>query len=202
MDNKEYFPAKFWPKSGTPSQNGLSFCYRQDRLDLINIFIDPYLGDQNAAFCPGDRDETTTRPLGDQIEEYGWAKIAYCIYPGYLVDPAGYEWGDSTRRGQLMPLKITKVPGLTPTVGCELRDWENFPGEYWGLKHPYNKYNVPNDKMPKGQPNAFADGSASFVRFEDPDSIHYKSENLLPFATDKSYGYRFWWPGYTGWLEK
>jgi len=88
-----------------------------------------------------------------------------------------------------------------PTVGCEVRDWEERPGEYWGLKHPYNKYDSLNDDLPRGQPNAFADGSASFVKFTNPDADYYQADNLLPYMTATTgHRYRFWWPGYGGWI--
>lgn len=213
MDNSNYFPAKFggidpFTRKLHKNSNGLAFCYMQEsasnkfvRLNLIDIFIKPYVGEEKYTRCPGNRSSAT---WASQLKSKSPPSIelSYGVYVGYLpgafVEDAskeGYVWGfDRNNMGHELPLKITEAYGGMATVGCIVRN-EGDKNTSWAYNHPYHAFNskttYTKEKL-RGQPNVFVDGSAASVSPAD----------MTGFSYSTSQGYRFWWPNYSGFIIK
>ncbi len=194
MDNNDEFPAKYAVNAFTgnivPCENGLSFVYNRYRLNLLDIFIKPYIGEEKYTHCPGSKNPETELSWQEQIEETSWVKLDYCFYVGYLKTPGGYEWGTEEQPGSLLPLKTRHAHSSMAVAGCLVRNSDmNTSG--FGYNHPYQYWRTFDMEPPAGQPNAFVDGSASFTPFKE----------LTVLMRAVNTGYQFWWPDYPGFHE-
>jgi prepilin-type N-terminal cleavage/methylation domain-containing protein len=203
MDNSNHFPAKFGIDSFShkvvKNANALPFCYFQDgRLNLRDIFIKPYIGEEKYTRCPGDRSSET---WASQLKKNKSIALSYGVYVGYLPGAftedksEGYVWGfDRDNAGHELPLKLIEAYGRMAVVGCIVRNRANDRNS-WAYSHPYHAFNstatYTKEKF-KGQPNGFVDGSAASVAPAD----------MTGFTLSTTQQYRFWWPNYPGFIIK
>lgn len=202
MNNRDEFPARFTP-NGTRRHNGLAYYYvnetpgfvsaLQPRINLLETFVAPFIGDCRNADCPGnpkkvepwDIQKINTRSSGIELVsgEYGLfvgydknlGYIAWGPGPDYNVDP------DLSQNAFVPPFRSARAPSRMAVAGCFVMNYFHNNSQ-WQYYHHFTQ----DDIAPKGAPAAFNDGSAGFTRFEDMAVYQRYVNHPLPI--------QFWWP--------
>ncbi len=204
-DNKDNFPARF-NASGERTHNGLLYYYvnesptanndpKQPRMNLLDIFVEPYLVDYKVTFCPAN---TTAPQTWDEQKEYWLSQNNreyvlgdYGLFVGYDVVLDYVAWGPGpdftpnpadSKRAFVPPFKSSTAPTRMAVAGCYVKnDWGTGDGWYY-----YHKYNKTGTIEPEGAPAARNDGSASFTALDDMAIYQRYISHPLKI--------QFWWP--------
>lgn len=207
VDNNDEFPLRFSP-DGQRNHNGLMFYYvnytpglksaTQPRIDLLSIFVEPYLGESNVADCPGrpnkvddwEKQKRDTASTGHEL-----VSGDYGLYVGYDINLSGIYWGPGPNfnfdpmavDAFVPPIKSSKAPPGMPVAGCLVynyyTDYGSRPAGTWYYYH-YNSDDGASE--PKGAPTAFNDGSAEFVKYDNM-VIYQKYSSGIGVPLE------FWW---------
>ena len=206
IDHDDEFPARF-SADGTRKHNGLVYYYVnespgmtspfQPRINLLDIFVDPYIGDNRIADCPGKKGKVESWQVQKQKSrtEFGQELVSgdYGLYVGYDIQLNYIYWGpgpdfnlDPTKSADAFapPLKSSKAPSQMPITGCIVMD--NYAkDEGTPEKWTYHHYYSDGASEPKGTPTAFNDGSSEFVRYENLVIYQKYPTSIIPI--------NFWW---------
>ncbi len=192
MDNRDFFPSRFWRYDNggvDENHNGLVYYYVENRINLLDIFLRPYIQDVAITRCPGNPSEIKDWDV--QLEECVQQGINpnvkgnYGLYVGYPEDisPTGISWGPvplNSTKWFIPPKKISEArPGLAVT-GCVVQ-YDDI--NQWVYYHP--KFTKNSIDKPENVPTAFADGHA--VSVSDEDLVIFQA------YTSHSWGGSYWW---------
>jgi prepilin-type N-terminal cleavage/methylation domain-containing protein len=196
-DNKDKFPARF-AKNGTPTYNGMDWLYTYDsatggpQIDLLGIFVEPYIGEAKYADCPGSPARVVDWDIQKGSDGKGKVRGDYGLYVGYVRNNGSLiAWGPGpdfvpsyreSSKAFVPPLRASQASSSMAIAGCYVQNWWN-TGKDWTCNHPYK--GVYADEEPDIIPAAFVDGSASAVKFED--AVIFVKYLGSPTV-------QFWWP--------
>lgn len=195
MDNKGYFPARFWRfEDGriTRQHNAPYYYYSYQRFDLLSTFVEPYVGDNKNADCPGNPNAVLSWKEQKEPTGINYVSGDYVIYVGYPDNlGAAVAWGPGpafpvnvtpTRsQAYVPPEKSVNADSRMAVAGCP--SINRFSDDMWTYYHPY-RYWVSQE--PQTVNSAFADGSASAVQ----------AEGLVPYQryVNHSLAIQYMWP--------
>ena len=207
-DNDDNYPARF-NALGERRHNGLLYYYvnespgsnlsDQPRINLLEIFIEPYLGDCRVAFCPSSHNEPISwdQQREESLSQYGNEYVTgnYGLFVGYDRNLSYIGWGPGpvftgdpqySEDAFVPPFKCSQASSRMAVSGCYVQNnWST--EEDWFYYHKYDKTGV---TAPEGAPAARTDGSAEYVRTED--MVIFQRYISHPLTI------QFWWPD---WLK-
>ena len=177
VENDDYFPQRFWRWDDgtlTSSHNAPYYYYSYEKFDLLDVFVEPYLGESDYADCPSNPNQVLSWDEQKEPTGINYVSGDYVIYVGYPKNLGiAVAWGPgpdfvlntvpARNQAYVPPAKTCKASSRLSVVGCPVI--QNHKNEKWKYYHPYTTDWV--DQEPKAANSAFADGSASSVPKEN-----------------------------------
>lgn len=198
IDNKDQFPARFSPNDGKRNHNALIYYYVKQgsytRINLLDIFVIPYLGDSKSADCPSNPNQVLSWDEQKEATKSASAQTVsgdYGLYVGYDKNLGYIAWGPgpdfnlnptASRDAFVPPFKSSISPSTMAITGCMVYNYYS-TDRNWYYYHPYGKDAT---NPPDGAPAAYVDGSANYSKYND--MVIYQRYINHPQSI------QFWWP--------